>query len=128
MRAKRPSRPSKKSVERSRAPPPPPPPLLLDELELELELELEELLLPPPGVGPGVTAAAQATVPAEEGAAVVAELELTTRSALSDRPRVSVTITRNVTEPDVGAINVATALSAPRIAGGSTVGATTVQA
>jgi hypothetical protein len=124
---------SKKRVVASTAPPPPPlrPPddelEELDELELELELELEELL-PVPGVGPDVTGVAQAAVPAEEGAAVVADAGRTTTSALSLRPRLSFTVSRSVMLPEVGARTVTVRVSAPDNAGGLLAGDTTDQA
>ena len=108
----RPIRPSK--VITSNRPPPPPPDD--EEEELELELELDELL-PDPGVGPEVTAAAQAVVPAAAGAWVVALLLPRITSALSTRPWSSVTTTRSVTEPVVGASTVAVLVLAPRMAG-----------
>jgi hypothetical protein len=115
-------------VSRSEEPPPPPPPPpeedeleleLLELLELELELELEELL---PGfvvgVVPEVTGAAQAVVPALAGAEDVALAGLTTTSAESTRPWSSVTVTRTVRVPEVGATTVAVDVLAPVMAGG----------
>jgi hypothetical protein len=81
-----------------------------------------------PGVGPEVTGVAQAWAPAAFGAAEVARLGSTTTSAESVRPRSSVTVTRKVTAPELGALIEAVALSAPTIVGGLTTGATTVQA
>lgn len=50
---------------------------------------------------------AQAFVPAVAGAVVVAALELTTTSAVSCRPTLSVTVSRTVYEPEEGATTVA---------------------
>ena len=105
-------------------PPPPRPPLLEEELE---ELELEELL-PEPGVGPEVTGMAQGVLPEFEGAVLAAELVPSTTSAVSIRPWLSLTVTRSVTDPEVGAMTVAEEEFAPTMAGGSVSGDTTVQA
>ena len=119
---------SRTMVVGSKAPPPPPPPLaplppLLEELELELELELPAL---EPGVMPEVTGAAQAVVPAVVGASLLADVLPTITSALSACPRLSVTVTRRVTVPTVGAMTVAELVFAPNRAGGFVVGAATV--
>lgn len=131
------NRPSKVRVSRSEEPPPPPPrppeedelELELLELELELELELDELL---PGfvvgVVPEVTGGAQAVVPAMAGAEDVALTEPTMTSAQSTRPWSSVTVTRTVSVPDVGATTVAVDVFAPVMAGGLAGGATYSQA
>ena len=119
------NRPNKVRLSRSEEPPPPPPPppeedeLELELLELELELELEELL---PGfvvgVIPEVTGAVQAVEPALAGAEDVALAGPTTTSAESTRPWSSVTVTRTVRVPDVGATTVAIDVFAPVKAGG----------
>ena len=111
-------------------PPPPPPPPDEDEEEDELELELEPELLDPggAGVGPGVMAAAQAADPALAGAELTVRVDSTTISAESVRACESVTVTRSVNEPTVGASTVADAVLAFSMAGGLSVGATTVQA
>lgn len=110
--------------------PPPPrlPPPEEEELELELELELDDELLPDPGVGPEVTGAAHGVLPAFAGAWLVEPLGVTVTSALSLRPWLSVTVTRNLIAPKVGATTVAVLVSAPKMAGGLAVGSTTVQA
>jgi hypothetical protein len=116
--------------------PPPPPPrppedeeLELELLELELELELEE---PLPGfvvgVVPEVTGAAQGVVPALAGAEDTALTGPTRTSAQSARPWSSVTVTRTVSVPEVGATTVAVDVFAPVMAGGLPVGATYSQA
>jgi hypothetical protein len=109
-------------------PPPPPPEDDEDELELEPEPELDPEPLEDPGVGPDTMAAVQAAEPAWAGAALVARLDSTSTVAESVRPWESVTVIRKVKLPVAGATTVAMALSAPRIAGGLTVGVTTVHA
>lgn len=81
-----------------------------------------------PGVTPEVTGVEHAAPPADDGAALVVRLGSTTTSAASTRPWSSVTITRKVIDPEVGARTEAVAVSAPMTAGGLMVGETTVQA
>lgn len=66
--------------------------------------------------------------PALEGAVLAAESLPSTTSAVSIFPWVSVTVTRSVTDPEVGAMTVADEELAPTMAGGLVSGATTVQA
>lgn len=123
--------PSKNRLRASKPPPPPPPrlpPPEDEELELELELELDDELLLAPGVAPEVTGAAQGLLPAFAGAWLVALAGVTVTSALSIRPWLSVTVTRSLTDPEVGATTVAVLVLAPRMAGGLVVGSTTVHA
>lgn len=54
-----------------------------------------------------VDAATQAFVPAVAGAVVVAAVDVTTTSAVSWRPALSVTVSRTVYEPEAGATTVA---------------------
>lgn len=58
---------------------------------------------------------AQAFEPAVAGAVVVAALELTTTSAVSCRPILSVTVSRTVYEPEDGATTVAVSVLLPTI-------------
>lgn len=58
---------------------------------------------------------AHAFVPAVDGAVVDAAVELTTTSAVSCRPILSVTVSRTVYEPDEGAVTVAVSVLAPTI-------------
>src|SRR5688572_15216428 len=81
-----------------------------------------------PGVTPDVTGVAQAVSPADAGAADVVRVGSTTTSVASTRPRSSMTVTRSVIDPELGAMTVAAAVFAPTIAGGLIVGETTVQA
>ena len=81
-----------------------------------------------PGVGPEVTGVAQATVPADAGAALLARVGSRTMSALSERFWSSVTVRRSVTLPEAGAVSEALAVLAPEIAGGLVPGVTTVHA
>ena len=81
-----------------------------------------------PGVGPDTTGVAQGEVPALAGARLEALFEPMVTSATSVRPWSSVTVTRTTIEPDVGARTEAVAEFAPTIAGGLTVGSTTLQA
>lgn len=110
----------------SRVPPPPPPPLLLP--PPPLEGGLGEPGEDPPGVGPDVTAAAHAVVPAEAGAVLVAAAVPITTFALSVRFWSSVTVTRTVIEPEAGAMTVAVDVFAPTMGGGLFAGETTVHA
>src|SRR6185503_6662729 len=130
LRRTRPARssdnpPSKVSVSSSIDPPPPPPP-------------------PPPfplgsgagggtgggGVGAGgvVLPAAQGVVPAVAGAALLARSGSTLTSAVSMRPRSSVTVSRRVTEEKTGAVSDTDEVLAPVMAGGLFAGETTLQA
>jgi hypothetical protein len=102
-------------------PPPPPPPLPPP------DGGVGGLGWAAPGVGPDVTAAAQAAAPADAGAVDVALEGPMMTSALSIRLWLSVTVTRTVIEPEAGAMTVAVEVSAPTIAGGLVVGETTVQ-
>ena len=81
-----------------------------------------------PGVGPEVTGVAQGAAPALAGASGGPLFGATVTSAKSVRPWSSVTVTRTVIEPEVGAMTVAVEVPAPVMEGGLTVGATTVQA
>jgi hypothetical protein len=81
-----------------------------------------------PGVGPEVTGVAQGAAPALAGAREVTLFGVTETSAKSVRPWSSVTATRTVIEPAVGAMTTAVEVPAPVIDGGLMVGATTVHA
>jgi len=104
--------------------PPPPPPLLRGGVGVAGGVEGVEL----PGVGPEVTAGAQATVPADAGAVLVARVGSIRTSAVSARPWSSVTVRRSVTVSTAGASSDAFDVLAPEIAGGLVVGETTVHA
>ena len=107
-------------------PPPPPPPLeLLLLLPPPLELLLDGGGVGEPGVTPETTGGAQAPLPAVAGASVDAEDEVIMTSAESVRPRLSVTVRRNVIDPAPGAATLAFAVSAPVMAGGFETGAVT---
>jgi hypothetical protein len=108
-------------------PPPPPPPPLLELLLLAppLELLLDGGGVGEPGVTPETTGGAQAPLPAVAGASVDAEDEVIMTSAESVRPRLSVTVRRNVIDPAPGAATLAFAVSAPVMAGGFETGAVT---
>ena len=80
-----------------------------------------------PGVGPEVTAVAHGVVPADAGAALVARFGSTFTSAVSTRFRLSVTVSRRVIAPVLGAMTVAVDVSEPPMAGGLVAGDTTVQ-
>ena len=82
------------------------------------------------GVAPEATGVAQADValPAFAGASLSALLGPTVTSAKSVRPWSSVTVTRTVSVPDVGAMTVAVEEFAPVIAGGLVGGDTYAQA
>jgi hypothetical protein len=79
-------------------------------------------------VGPEVTPAAQGVTPAAAGAVLVMLSELTTTSAKSVSPRLSVTVRPIVIDPALGAITIAVAVSAPTMAGAFVDGSTTDQA
>ena len=80
------------------------------------------------GVGPDVTGLAQGVVPAKAGASLLAPSGSTRTSAVSVRPRSSLTVRRTVIEPLLGATIDAIDEFAPVIAGGLMLGETTVQA
>ena len=79
------------------------------------------------GVDPEVTGVAQGVLPADAGAALVARFGSTFTSAVSTRFRLSVTVSRRVIAPELGAMTVAVDVSAPAMAGGLVAGDTTVQ-
>jgi hypothetical protein len=74
-----------------------------------------------------MTAVAHGVLPADAGAALVARFGSTFTSAVSTRFRLSVTASRSVIAPELGAMTVAVDVSAPAIAGGFVTGDTTVQ-
>ena len=119
--------PSKMSVRRPSDPPPPPPPPPL--LEGGEGVEGGGGADPPiPGVGPEVTGVAQAAVPADAGAVLLARFGSTRISAESTRLWSSVTVKRSVNAVKAGAITEALAVLAPLMAGGLLAGDTTVHA
>jgi hypothetical protein len=79
-------------------------------------------------VGPEVTGTAQAALPADAGAVLMAAFDSMRTSAESVRFWLSVTVTRSVIEPEAGAMTVAEEVSVPTMAGGLVSGATTLQA
>ena len=118
------SAPSKKSVVSPIEPPPPPP---FPPLGLGIGVGTGAGITDP-GVGPEVTGKAQAALPATVGAAELARLGSTRTSAESVLFWLSVTVTRSVIDPELGAMTIADAVVAPTRAGGLEAGATTVQA
>ena len=80
-----------------------------------------------PGVGPEVTGVAQAAVPAEAGALLLARVGSSAMSAVWERFWSSVTVSRSVTASSAGATRDAEAVLAPVIAGGLDAGDTTAQ-
>ena len=75
-----------------------------------------------------MTGAAQAVTPALAGATLAALFVAMKTSAKSVRPRSSVTVTRTVIDPELGAMSVAVEVFAPPTTGGFTAGAVTDQA
>ena len=73
-----------------------------------------------------MTGAAHGVLPAEAGAVLLARLGSTLTSAVSARLRLSVTVSRKVIDPELGATMVAVAVSSPTMAGGLVSGAMTV--
>ena len=122
------SAPSNIAVPHPIDPPPPPPP---PPLELLLPAPPLELLLDggggvvEPGVTPETTGDAQGPVPAAGGAPVDALEDVITTSAVSARPKLSVTVNRSVIDPEPGAATLAFAPFAPVTAGGFATGAMT---
>jgi hypothetical protein len=108
------------SVTGSNNPPPPPSPLVG---VVAGGVGIAEL-----GVGPETTATAQAVPPAETGALELMLVGPISTSAVSTLFWLSVTVSRNVIDPEVGAMTVADWVFAPTMAGGFTSGAMTVQA
>ena len=78
-------------------------------------------------MGPEVTGVAQGVLPADAGAALAARFGSTFTSAVSTRFKLSVTVSRRVIAPELGATTVAVDVSAPTMAGGLVRGDTTVQ-